>query len=217
MKLIIFFILLLFTISLSQTIHVPSGSSVSIDGTIGSDEWRGAVQSKFPGGKSLKFKHNDNFLYIAIKGNMGGFASIALLENENIKILHSSTRLITATYVKKENFWLLDQEFQSLPNAKRNEPVIEERQLDQFGWSANLVSQGSPKETELKIKLTKFINSELKISIVFFQFRAQEKYAHMPASLNDGSLDRSLIEGGKVGKLKFDPNSWLTLKVVQKK
>jgi hypothetical protein len=205
--------MLIFSISTySQALEVPPGSKVLIDGIIEDKEWKDGLKTKLKNGQFIKVKHDQDFLYLCIRGDKGGFSSVGIEYNDKITILHSSTRLITAAYKKANDDWILSSSFKALSNAVRNEPVNQEEQLNEFGWYANLVGQGKPEDTEFKISLDNLIEENVRLSVVFFQFRAKAKYAYAPDGLNDSSLNHNLIEGGKEDKLNFYPDIWFILK-----
>jgi len=170
-----------------------------------------ALQEKLVGGQFIKIKRDSAFLYVAIKGEKGGFSSLALKNDNVIKILHSSTRLITASYKKGGDVWQLSSGFKALKNVKRNKPVDEKEQIREFGWHANIVGQGAKEDTEFKIRIDNLKNKEIKVSIVFFQFKAKVKYAYAPEKLNDGSLNKELIAGGMVDNLYFNLANWFSI------
>lgn len=198
---------------LSQNVRVPQSSAPAIDGTLNSGEWREAAETEFYGGEFLKFNMDEEYLYIGMRGKNGGFASLAILIGDRIKVLHSSTRLITAEYKKDQKGWSLQKEFSSLKGAKRNAPVNIQAQIEEFGWAANLVSEGKPEDTEFIISLDSPDRSNIRISLVFFQFKNRIKFASAPVNLNDDSKNMVLIQGVSPQNLNFDPSSWLKIEL----
>lgn len=214
MKPIMFLVLCIFQqLNYSQIQLKNDGSIPLIDGNIVETEWNDALNLDLNGGEFVKVKKNGHYLFIALKGKQGGFSSVCINFGDTVSVLHSSTNLITANYVLNGNKWILTKEFSALKNSKRNVQNPEHLQLKEFGWNANLVSVGDPSETEFKIDTRKF-GKELNISIVFYQFKAKIRYAKSPPNLKDGSLNKNLIEGGRIGQLLLSPEGWLRVKIL---
>lgn len=200
-----------FSLSYAQSIIPRAEETVLIDGFFDGDEWADAVVLPLSGGKGVFVKADESFLYIAVSGAKGGFASICLNREDSILVLHSSTKLITAEYVRESFSWRLSEPFSSLPGAVRSMPVDEAFQLEKFSWTANVVEQGPPEQTEFKIDRKLFGEDAVVFSVVFFQFRADMQLARAPAQLDDGCLDRELVMGGNREILIFEPDTWIHL------
>ncbi|MCK5146151.1 hypothetical protein KAR48_05310 [bacterium] len=59
----------------SNSIFIPKGNSISIDGVIDDEEWSSSSKYKLYGGDSLFFMNYEDTLFIAIRGKSGGFSS----------------------------------------------------------------------------------------------------------------------------------------------
>lgn len=216
MKGFVFFLTLLtfvpsFSLLDAQSIIPRAEETVSIDGFFHGDEWADAAALPLSGGNGVFAKADEKYLYIAVSGAKGGFASICLKRDDRILVLHSSTKLITAEYVTDGFDWRLSKPFSSLPGAVRSRPVDEADQLERFGWTANVVEQGPSEQTEFKIDRNLSSEDCVVFSVVFFQFRADMQLARAPAELADGCLDRELVMGGNRETLGFEPETWIRL------
>ena len=192
-----------------------------IDGFIRNKEWQKSKKYNFYGGDSIFFMKSDDTLFIAIKGQSGGFTSMGFSNGNQIKILHASTGLITAEYQKTNSNWQLLYGFKEplkktgvkFPrNNERLGEIYKESHMEQFGWYANLIEMGKPNETEFIIPISCLPEESLFFSVVFYQIKSEIKKARFPEHLYDGMLNQELISGSAVNELEFDVESWFSLK-----
>jgi hypothetical protein len=209
-------IYMIFPISaITQTVNIPRGNSVKIDGIMEKEEWGNAINQEFIGGEGILFQHDTEFLYLGIRGEKGGFASVCVLYEDSIYVFHSSMGLITAKYVREESRWLQTLEFRSEIQHKigkvENTDDKMKLSLKEYGWFANIITHGNTNEIEYKISLKKFKENNTYISIVFFQHAGKIQFAHAPSGLSDGSMNSEMVRGGNVKYLSFNIDSWLYL------
>lgn len=203
--------------SSAQIVKIPYGNNVKIDGNLDEIEWANALHEEFVGGELILFQHDLKFLYLGIRGEKGGFASVCLFNEDTVYVLHSSLGLITAKYVRDNNQWRQIHEFRSEAQSKigkiQNIDHQMELSLKEYGWFANTLnfSNSNDDEKEYILSLKKLKRGKSKISIVFFQHAGSIQFAHAPKGLADGSLNSELVRGGNVKFLSFDPNSWITI------
>jgi len=200
----------------NSSLVVPEGAKPLVDGNIEPNEWDDSAKLPFCGGKSVFVLSADDTLYIALKGRSGGITSLALGNQDEFRILHASTGLITATYTRYDGSWHLKNDFKG-PLTEEGERFprgnirftddYKQAQLQQFNWYANLVDMGDPSETEYQVPLFGLRTEDVFLSIVFFQVRAEVKKAILPANLSDGCLNQELISGSAREGLQFNPGS----------
>ena len=191
-----------------------------IDGIINNKEWSKSNKHKLYGGDSIFFLKSDDTLFIAVRGNSGGFTSMGFSNGNQLKIIHASTGLITAEYEKINNDWLLVYGFKD-PRKKtgakyprNNERLGNEykkSQVEQFGWYANLIEMGKHSETEFMIPISSLPKGDLYFSVVFYQIKSGIKKAKFPKSLSDAMLNQELISGSSRNKLDFKVETWVRL------
>lgn len=199
---------------------VPEGTRPTIDGVIHTAEWEDALQLQLRGGRFVYVKYSGSYFYVAIRGSAGGISSVCLNSSDTIRVLHSSTALITASYARIGNQWQLIHSFRGPQNRSGHRFAREERrteayrkaQLEQFDWLANIVEEGDPTDTEFQIGLRSLDTAGFSMSVAFLQARAQVRIAHSPISLEDASLDTELIAGTANDNLQFEPDGWHLLR-----
>lgn len=78
-----------------QTVHVPRGSAVLVDGKTSPAEWDDAIGLTTPSGVELKFKTHDRYLLIMVRHPAGtsGFDDLFLSTSGGIFDLHASAKL----------------------------------------------------------------------------------------------------------------------------
>jgi len=206
--------------ALTSEIQLPSGTLPEIDGVVSDSEWDDSLVLPLQGGKRLLVKRSGEYLCVAIQGAKGGIGSLGLSIGDSLRILHASTGLITAEYVKSPSSWSRTSGFRG-PEV---EPGVEyargevrqgaryrEANLVQFDWTANVAQLGPPEDMEYIVRLGEQTGHRIGLSVVFFQIKATRKYAVAPPGLSDASIDRALVAGTANAEMKFDPSEWLSV------
>ena len=98
------------------------------------------------------------------------------------------------------------------PRGARLWEQYREANLEQYGWTANVVDAGEVTDLEYQIEVTESTDTVLLMSVVFLQARAATRLAHAPAMLADASLDTELVAGSANDGLEFDPATWLAIR-----
>ncbi len=206
--------------ALASEIRLPSGTLPEIDGVVSDGEWDDALVLPLQGGKGLLVKRSGEYLCVAIQGAKGGIGSLGLCIGDSLRILHASTGLITAEYVKSPSSWLRTADFRGPEvepgvNFARGEvrqgARYREANLVQFDWTANVVELGPPENMEFIVRLGEQTECLIGLSVVFLQMKATSKYAVAPPGLSDASTNRALVAGTANAEMKFDPNEWLSV------
>lgn len=199
--------------------------SIQLDGKISSDEWTNSTSYEFYGGEKILIKTDDQFVYVAVDGEKGGFSSLGIFNKDTVYILHASTGLITAKYVKNKSEWIQEIEFRTSLQKKvrklKNETDAQMFNMLNFKWASNRLKLKGPEKLktkkhnviEYKISKSLFDHKEPLISIVYYQHFAKIKYAKSSFNLNDGSTNKAMVKGENVRKLKFDKRQWLKIKL----
>lgn len=106
-------LVLLATVAHAEALNIPKGTEITVDGKMGDGEWTDALQVDFIGGETLKIKQDGKYLYLYIRGETPGVASLAIHSQGLIQILHASAGLITARYLKEGERWRQVEPFRS--------------------------------------------------------------------------------------------------------
>lgn len=141
-----------------ELVHVPYGTAVAIDGTIGAEEWAGAHHIELTRSTELLLKHDGDWLYAGVRtGELGMFVgNICVIRNMCLHIHHSSAALGTATYRwgRSTPLWILARPFDwRCRTLGFSSFAVRERErfLAEEGWVASISYLGRPAEMEFQI------------------------------------------------------------------
>lgn len=198
----------------SQTIPIPKGVPIVIDGNCSSEEWQEALRQELAGGGEIFLKHDDTHLYLCLRGAKPGWGHIYLTHDDTIHVLHASAALGTAIYRRgNSEVW---QPVQGFSWTMRDTTLSKEAQaaretfLESHGWVANTMMMGTPETLEFKIA-RKILNSDTFSCAALFA-SAPDSPQYWPQSLQDDCLAEDLVRGNTPAGLKFKRESWAKLK-----
>jgi hypothetical protein len=212
---VITFLAASFTIVHSQTIQIPKGVPVSIDGKFSAEEWKNASRHELNGGGEIHLEQDDGYLYVCMRGSKQGWGHVYITRSDTIFVLHASAALGTAIYCRSHgDVWQPVQEFSwAMRDTSLSQEAVKarERFLETNGWVANTVSMGTTGTLEFKIA-RKFLNNETPSFAALFA--SDPKLPQFwPPTLKDDCLAEKLIYGTTPADLKFNRESWAKLKL----
>jgi len=217
-----FYVLLLSTALAFSQAQIPMGTAAVLDGVMSADEWSDAARWEFTGGEGVYVKRDSVYLYVGLRAQKGGFASIAISKGNTVRILHSSTATITALYEGDDSGnWHLARAFESVdgtwdagsprPRPDSEAEGLKQEHLSTYSWLASTVSSGTPNEMEFQVSLDLIERGQSYMSVVLYQHQGDVRFAHSPPGLSDGSMNQELVRGGSPATLNFRPDSWTLL------
>lgn len=206
----------LFQVAAAESLTVPGGPAITLDGKLDSAEWAGAlvVQLSDSGG-SLRLLHDGSFLYVGIASDSASYPHLAVMSPATVWILHASNALGGAEFRQVDSSrWERHSEFTwELRDTSLSESAKTERAdyLDRHGWVASTMTMGSPGETEFIIHLELFDNTPLRLAAATGTGAGPPYY--WPAGLNDGVRSQDLFLGNVPKSLSFDVSGWASLRL----
>jgi len=204
-----------FTIVSGQTIQIPKGVPVSIDGRFSVEEWKDAVRQELIGGGEVHFKQDGAYLYVCLRGSKQGWGHVYVTRGDTVYVLHASAALGTAIYHRSNGgVWQPVQEFSwTMRDTSLSREAVNAREkfLQSYGWVANTVRMGTPGMLEFKIA-RKFLNSETPLLAALFASEPKSPQ-FWPPTLKDDCLAEKLIFGTTPADLKFNREGWAKLKL----
>lgn len=204
-----------FTIASGQTIQIPKGVPISIDGKFSVEEWKDALRQELVGGGEVHLKQDSAYLYICLRGSKQEWSHVYVTRGDTIYVLHASAALGTAIYCRSNgDVWQPLQEFSwTMRDTSLSREAINAREkfLELHGWVANTVRMGTPGTLEYKIA-RKFFNNETPLLATVFASEA-ESPQFWPPALKDDCLTEKLIFGTTPAGLKFNREGWAKLKL----
>lgn len=202
------------TVASAQTILVPKGVPIVMDGNYSSGEWQDALRQELTGGGEIFLKHDDAHLYVCLRGTKTGWGHIYVAHGDTIYVLHTSAALGTAIYRRRNSeVW---RPVQGFSWTMRSTALSEEAQtarkrfLESHGWVATTVRMGTPETLEFKIALNMFERETTSCAALFAS--APDSPQYWPQSLQDDCLAEDLVRGNTPAGLKFNRESWARLK-----
>ncbi len=198
----------------ADSLTVPGGPAITLDGTLDSSEWAGALVVELSdSGGSIRLLHDGSFLYAGVKGDSGSYPHLAVMSPSNVWILHASAalggveyRLADSVRWERRNEFVWELRDTSLSEAARSERAD---YLDKHGWVASTNGMGRRGETEYIIHLELFDNTPLRLSAAMGT--GGEPPYFWPAALNDGVRSQDLFLGNAPKFLSFDVTGWASL------
>ena len=129
-----------------QSVQVPRGPAVTIDGSVNDGEWRNAFRMEHPAGTVVRLMRDADHLYLGVTSDRQGFASLCVAIGDEVHVLHASAALGRVTYRPSGEVWNSpDTAFRygmrstALDDAARSERAA---YLAENGWVASTVRMG---------------------------------------------------------------------------
>src|SRR3977135_3966685 len=69
-----------------ESIQIPQGNAIVVDGKIGADEWKGSLVQKVAGGGELRLMHDGPHLLIGLKAPSDGLTHICVSDGKDIYV-----------------------------------------------------------------------------------------------------------------------------------
>ncbi|MEN6370073.1 MAG: hypothetical protein ABFD77_10330 [Thermotogota bacterium] len=189
-----------------ESVLVPPGSPVTLDGTLQPGEWNDACRVAVSDALALHIKHADGSLCVGVRAPEMGVGSLLVLDGETIRILHSSAALGTAEYEPGENGWRLKTDFVwRCRSLGMSAAVLAERQrfLETDGWLASTSYMGVPGDREYRVTC---VEDSVRVAFVWLPAANPSALVTWPADLTQDAFP-----GPIPAVAHFDPGGWVKL------
>lgn len=186
---------------------VPSGEPPTLDGTLEPEEWEGATIVRLdPVGEAF-LRRDEEALYVGLRVGGKCIASLALMQDDELRVLHASASIATAEYVRSGEVWNATRKFQWRCRQGIADPDCE-RFLAEEGWLATTTRDGRDGETEYRIERRLLDGASLRIAIVVCRLQPMPLTAcAWPDTVRDDTRNQELIMG-KTPDLELEPGTW---------
>lgn len=179
-----------------------------VDGVFATEEWTSARREPLQGGGEVLWIARGDRLYIGLRGEGRGIASLCLHAAEDrVDILHASAALGTATYRLRDGVWSLEKGFKWEVRDSPNEGAAANAEAEAFqktnGWLGSSNHQGSSTwEFEIERPAHGWR--------LGFNFLAIEPMttASWPADMGDDCPLVPLAQGNPPPTARFSPERW---------
>ena len=174
-----------------------------LDGAIGADEWKGAQQHALKGGGEVLLLQREKVLYVAVRGEKRGIASLCVGDGNRVSVLHASAALGTAEYAREGDAWRRRANFKyEVREAASDEAKAKHR--GEWAWLANASRAGTPVR-EFAIELTP---ERQFLAVAFVTFDGGDAIAYWPEGVRDDCAALRLAQGWAEETQTFAPATW---------
>jgi hypothetical protein len=198
-----------------NSVQVPRGPAVTIDGRVDDAEWRNALRIEHPAGTMVRLMRDADHLYFGVTSERQGFASLCVATNNEVHVLHASAALGRVTYRPRGDAWQSpDTAFSyGMRNTALDATAQSQRAayLGENGWVASTVRMGNDgRSQELQIALNKFT---LPFNIALGRWLFTNSIESWPGTItdHDGCFSLTLVSGSVPQGILFKPSFWVTI------
>jgi hypothetical protein len=140
---------------------------ITLDGRIDKAEWKSASTREMEGGGNVHLMVRDRLLYVGIHGPSAGTAHVCVHDGKQVRLLHVSAAVGSATYDQGEVGWRLLTPFAWALRGGADAGAAVERAayLQKEGW-VGTVSRMGP-DREIVIDRSKFGSNRLRMAVAY--------------------------------------------------
>jgi hypothetical protein len=196
-----------------NSVQVPRGPSVTIDGRVDDAEWRNALRIEHPAGTVVRLLRDAEHLYLGFTSERPGFASLCLARGNDVHVLHASAALGAVTYRPVGDAWQSgDTAFRyDMRNTALDETASSQRTayLNENGWVASTARMGNDgRSQEMQIAFSRF---PLPFSLALGRWLFTSSIESWPATITDheGCISQQLVMGSVPQGILFKTPFWI--------
>jgi len=204
-----------------ETLKIPPGCAVKIDGKIEENEWRDAAAYELTGGGKVFIKHDGEYLLVGVRGATKGWSHLYFSEGDDrsMTVMHASAALGKTVYSPdKSNLWQPSNTF-NWELRDRTITAETEKKMAEYlarnSWAANNVNMTATPEIEFRVKPRNLSGQTLYIALVHTDDAKKPRF--FPATLKDDTIREELVYGNTPNDLKFDRQGWAKIILEDKK
>lgn len=192
----------------TASVIIPRGTKATLDGSLAAGEWEDAAAVPMSDGITLFVKYADGALWLGIRAPEMGVANVLVVDNGDIKVLHSSAALGTARYEPDGNAWRLAQDFVWRCSAiEMSNAAIAERKcfLESEGWLASTAYMGNPGDLEVQVA---WDGQPLRLAVLWLPVSNPRNVTSWPKAVPQDTLPAPIP-----ATAHFAPSEWATLEL----
>jgi len=163
------------------------------------------------GGEALVRRSGDR-VFVRVRGEKAGFASLCMGDQGRVEILHASAALGTAVYGREGSRWRLENGFTFTvrDSPKTGPPTEAEKRahLEKQGWLANPSHTGAP-QRDYEIRLDE---RRRFLGVAFLTIDQPMTVSYWPPSMDPACRAMRLLQGYTDETMDFRPETWLPLR-----
>jgi hypothetical protein len=196
-------------------VPVPHGPAITLDGTLGAEEWEGGARFAMTGGGEVRLRARGSELLLGVRGAGPGFPHVALSAGDSVWILHASAALGTITYARDDgNRWrpvrgpVWEMRDTTLSDAAGD---AREAYLGEHGWVASTARMGREGDAEFVIHLDRFGGGDVRLGVASLVLPRRPVAPRWPDAVPDDMNKGELLGGDTPDSLSFRPSGWARL------
>lgn len=201
----------------APVVRVPRGAAITIDGKADDAEWRDAVSQPLSNGGTLWLKHDDRFLYLAVRTAASVYPSVCVQRGDTIRIVHASAALGIGVYTRSGSAHALAAPFTfGMRNVGTDAAAIAERRafLVANGWLASTVRMGNERDREMQIPIAFMQPGAARLGLGLMQM-STDGVLVWPVPLTDACGATKMVQGFLPERAEFNTALWAELVIVQ--
>lgn len=191
---------------------VPLGGEAILDGVIDPLEWADARKIGLHPEGTAWVKHDEEFVYIALRASGSPMTSVQVLEEDHVELLHVSAALGAIRYVADDDGWHLTSKPQwSCRATDESAKAAEERGafLAEHSWLGTNMGMGKRTEVELKLATARFAKEkQATLVLAAVDAGADGDVLRWPVGVTDDVVSRPLLAGPFSDEASFATESW---------
>lgn len=185
-----------------------AASNIKLDGKISEGERKSAEQHELKNGGKILIKQHDNDLYVALISKERIWTHVYLSDGNTVNVMHASAALGAVLYKKDQAVWRTIDSFKfELRDTTYNDQLIsaQDNYYRSHGWVATNGNMATGKVFEFKLDLTRFPKPTY-LACVMSNYNSE--FSWFPATVNDDTLLKRLVQGNTPDSLNFKPDQW---------
>jgi hypothetical protein len=195
----------------SEPIAIPLGTLPTLDGTLGVGEWSDALALSLSPDFTLYLKFFNGDLFLGIRARTMGVPSPLVAQGEEIRVLHASAALGTATYAREGDQWVLQHPFEwRCRSVGFSAYAVQERTrfLDSEGWLGTLGYLGTPNEFEYQVRTG---GEPPQMQFLFMETTDPSLLVSWPSLEDETAPLLPILTGPLPDEVVFDLTQWAVL------
>jgi hypothetical protein len=183
---------------------------ITLDGRIDKTEWKSASTREMEGGGNVHLMVRDRLLYVGIQGPAAGTAHVCVHAGEQVRLLHVSAAVGSATYGQGEVGWRLLTPFSWALRDQSGAAASVERAayLQKEGWVGTVSGMGP--DREIVIDRSKFGSNRLRIAVAYVAIPGDNTLGAVSRwpDTRDSCTEPKTVAGFTPPNAKFLVNDW---------
>ena len=197
----------------AQSIDVPAGAQIVIDGTIGEAEWAGARTETMEGGGMVFLRRTDTTLYVGVRGTADGIAHLCVATGDAVRLLHASAAIGSAVYRRSGEGFAKATDFDWQlrdPALTGAAAAARAAYLEREAWVGTVSRMGPAVEREFAVARRAWAGGPIRVAVGYVTLPARA-VSRWPAGATDCAA-AELIAGFLPDTASFRPDAWADLR-----